>query len=811
MQLIYVHYNFSRFQLFIVFITYIKICNCFVIACDFKNSNFGFGDYTTCEPRLFDTTTDKFVSSVIAWPLNRQVDSIRQLYIERGNTVYFPANLHKYFPHLEVVKLYNSRVKFLDNFDFRFLTALKFLNLEQNDIEVLQSDLFLFNLQLLELHLQKNKLKFIGARLLLPLMKLKIARFNENVCIDESADNTTSLTALKRLLDDNCASPEFLVKKNAEFIKRVVESSYTIADLTSEVKKLDVKLRETNSSLIFCENENESLNDKKFKVEMKLRKESVALRKAQSGLRTTTQLNDDLTVENVKLNNELKLEKLRTAEAAENSQFESYNHSMDCQNGGVDVLKLKFDNNKLVKENQLLKAFKDEVEKEWRSVSLSCEFVIWSGYACQANSLKVRTDDSDIMKVDGKHEGRKTNFDVKTFVISSQDVRTTFLPVNIGSIFPRLENLIAQDSKVVFIKRRNFDDLNALETLALDHNQIEKIPSDAFSDLETLLKIDLSHNKLKALDRGTFKNLKKLKVLIVNNNQIEKLSASLLKFNNKLAIIAMENNNIKYIGNSMLKGLENLKLVNFDKNVCIDGEFSGTSLKEIDVRITSHCTPPTEIYCNFGANFCKVVDLIIENENTRIMEIHGTHQRGKSNNDITELSILNQNVPHFPLGFGKFMKNLKKIFVKNSMLTAVDENDFESMNQLMQLTLSENEIQVVSEEAFQKVKASIEVIDLSGNKITQLEEKTFKNLMKLKVLKMNGNKIEKLSSNLFIDNVNLEEVFLNKNVLKSIGPYIMNSLRKLRIADFTENTCIDQKFPEMQLQTLKLKILEQCQ
>lgn len=278
----------------------------------------------TCEPRLFDTTTDKFIDSVIAWPLTRQVDKTQQLYIEKANTVYFPGNLNKFFPNLEAVKLFESRVKFLENFDFRFLAKLKYLSLEKNDIEVLQSDIFLFNKELIEVNLKSNKLKFIAPRLLVPLTKLKIAKFNDNVCIDESADNSISLNALKRPLDDNCPTPEFLVKKNAEFIKKVVSFNYTIADLTSKNDKLETTLKETTTSLLTCENESESLSEKKFKVEMKLWKESSALKKVKNELRVTSQLNDDLTIENVKLNNELKREKLKTSEA-ESSPFKNLN------------------------------------------------------------------------------------------------------------------------------------------------------------------------------------------------------------------------------------------------------------------------------------------------------------------------------------------------------------------------------------------------------------------------------------------------------------------------------------------------------
>ena len=792
----------------IVFIASVNVCKSFHIACDHKEGDFGFGELKTCEPRLFDTHAHKFVESVISWPLNRPVSQIQQLYVLRGNSVFFPGNLHKFFPNLEVVKIFSSRLKFIDNYDFRFLMTLKYLDLEQNEIEVLQSDLFQFNLLLIKVNFRKNKLKFIGARLLEPLKHLTTARFEENTCISDGAERADKMLELQRSIEINCGPNEFLVQKNAEFIKQVVNFNYTIGDLTLKVTMLEKNSKHLNESFINCENESESLSETKFKVEMKLRRESMALRKAENELKIATQSNDDLTIENVKLNNELKREKMKIPDRF---PVEKYNFTGNCQSGEVETFKLKFENSRFSKENQLLKSFKDEIEREWRSVTLNCEFVLWSSYTCQVSSLKIRTDDTEIVKVDGKHENRKSNFDVRTFVISSQDVRTTFLPINIGSIFPRLGHLFAQNSKIVFIKRRNFDNLLNLDTLMLDHNQIENIPKETFNDLENLEKIDLSHNRVIILDRNLFKTLKKLKILMISDNQIENLSANLLKFNLKLEIIAMENNQIKFIGNMLMKTLSNLKFVNFQENVCINGDFSGQSLQYIDSRASTHCTPPTDIYCKFEQNSCKVVDLAIENENTKIMEIIGNLPRGKSLIDVITLSIIDQNVLHFPHGFGKFMKNLDKIYVKNSKLTAVDDNDFDDMNQLVQLFLGDNEIQTVSEDALQKVKSSIEVIDLSSNQIIQFDGKTFKNLLKLKILKLDRNRIEKLNSNLLVDQINLEEFYVNGNKLKSIGPYIMNNLRKLKLADFSSNVCIDSKFPLMQMQVLKLKILEQCQ
>lgn len=783
------------------------------MTCDFKNSDVGFGHFTTCEPNFFDTAKDKTLESIISWPLNKDQNEFTQLYSEHQNVIHFPANLHSKFPNLEALKFWSSKVKFVDTFDLRGLTKLRFLSLDDNEIEVLQTDLFLYNSQLEEVHLKNNKLKYIAIRILTPLTRLKVANFRNNVCVDDEAASLTSLEAFKRKLDAQCSAPEFLVKKNSEFISKLVDFNYTIADLNSSNIKLQAEIRMRNQSLDACEDENEDLNEKKFKIEMKYRKESSALKKLQNEFKISQGLSDELTIENVKLNNELKRLNQRISEAS-TDMIDFSGGVRWNETGGTDLHRIKSENTRIMKENQMLKSFKDEVEKEWRSVVLECVFVSWGGYTCQTNSLKIRTDEAEIVKVNGKHEGKKTNFDVKTFLISSQDVRTTFLPANIGSTFPKLRAFIAQESKVVFVKRGNFDDLNNLEVLLLDHNQISDIPLDTFNDLDNLVKLDISYNRMTKVDKDVFSKLKKLKFLLMNNNLIEKLSAKIFKSNQQLEIVSLQNNRIKYIGGSMLRSLTKLKLLSMNENVCIDEEFSEATLKQFDIRSMSHCTPPTDIECKFvvasSSYACSVVDLTVENENTIIKEVNGVHLRSKSNADVSALSIVDQNVQHFPVDFGKFFPRLKKILVKNSQLTTIDDNSFDLMTEVVEIEIIENELTFLSDETFQKLKNSIEIINLSNNKISKVDTKTFNNLQKLKVLNLGSNKLQTLNSNLFNHNMNLEELRLNKNSLKSIGAHLMNNLKSLKAADFTENVCLNQKFPDISLHSLKLKILEDC-
>lgn len=811
--------SISSFQALLTIQFIVNYSQSFVITCNFgENHDVGFGEFDTCEPSIFDTERDKFINSVLTWPLNENLADIKQFYVEYKRGIFFPGNLHQWFPNLESIRMKKSRVKFLDNFDMKGLVKLRFLSLPDNDIEVLQVDLFASNTQLEEIYFNNNKLKFISSRILSPLRHLRAADFRGNICIDANATAITEIDKLKRNLDDGCSAPEFLVKKNAEVIKKLVDFNYTIADLTLSKLNLEADIAAANQTLATCELENETLNDKKSKVEMKLRKDSAALKRIQNEIKSIKESNDELTSDNVMLVKKVERAKVEISLMEERFEEEFLSNQSDsgvnCKERSTETHRLKFENSRLSAQNKDLKAFKDDREKEERSLNVRCEFVVWDDYTCQTNSLKIRIDKTEIVKVEGKHESRKTNEDVKTFVISSQDVRTDSLPINIGFIFPRLKTLIAQNSKIVFIQRLNFDSLN-LEGLILDHNRIIELTSDTLTDLENLVTLDLSFNRIEKLHKETFRKLGKLKFVTMNDNRIEKLSASTFKGNLQLEIVSLANNKIKYIGSSMLEHLTTLKYANLLGNICIDGIYTTASIKEFDARVMSQCTPPTDIYCKFEAATvsehysCNVVDLLVENENTMILEVNGMHVKGHSNDDISELSIVDQNVLNLPIGFGKFFIKLRKFSVKNSKMTTIDVKSFKSMSNLKVLSIVKNDISLVPDEGLQNLK-NLEIIDMSSNKIAQIADRSFRNLGKLKVLMLNGNKLTTLSSNLLIDNVKLEEFHVRRNKLTSIGARLINDLGNLKLADFTENSCINEKFPDSDLQTLKLKILEKC-
>lgn len=97
------------------------------------------------------------------------------------------------------------------------------------------------------------------------------------------------------------------------------------------------------------------------------------------------------------------------------------------------------------------------------------------------------------------------------------------------------------------------------------------------------------------------------------------------------------------------------------------------------------------------------------------------------------------------------------------------------------------------------------------NKLKYLEKSDLKEFGKLRFLYLYSNQLEVLQSDVFQNNPALEYVSFFNNRLMYIGSNILVPLKRLKIAYFNKNICIDkQATTDQGLSELKLEISHQC-
>ena len=92
---------------------------------------------------------------------------------------------------------------------------------------------------------------------------------------------------------------------------------------------------------------------------------------------------------------------------------------------------------------------------------------------------------------------------------------------------------------------------------------------------------------------------------------------------------------------------------------------------------------------------------ILTPEAAEISGISGEHeQRWRTNDDVTGFYSGNRKLHYFPRGLEKFFKNLNAIYIGTSGLKEIHQADLKSLTNLIYLSLSNNEIEVIEEGLF---------------------------------------------------------------------------------------------------------------
>lgn len=203
--------------------------------------------------------------------------------------------------------------------------------------------------------------------------------------------------------------------------------------------------------------------------------------------------------------------------------------------------------------------------------------------------------------------------------------------------------------------------------------------------------------------------------------------------------------------------------------------------------------------------------------NVTVSQVKGNHIKGKSNSDIVELVIKDQNASFVPINVKDYFPNIISYEVKNSSLTDIARNYFAGLKKIETVVLVNNLLKTLNSDVFNDLN-NLKHIRLSGNQLTKLHfklfannadlevimfdnnaidfvhELLFENLVNVKELYLQNNKIVDLRDRTFRKNKNLELLDLSNNKLKSIGPKLFEGLENVKTFDFSNNTCVQNGF-----------------
>ncbi|XP_046684334.1 uncharacterized protein LOC124370060 [Homalodisca vitripennis] len=270
-------------------------------------------------------------------------------------------------------------------------------------------------------------------------------------------------------------------------------------------------------------------------------------------------------------------------------------------------------------------------------------------------------------------------------------------------------------------------EMNNLEELYMSENKLYVLKGDVFTNLTSLVVLDLRGNCLNSLEETVFQGLHKLQRLDMSENNVVSLAPATFQFLSNLIALSLS-------GNSNLGNLQNVEDASF-----LFG--TGQRLQVIDASKTNLTRIPSTL--------TRSVRKLIISDN-----LIGGIQCG--------------DLDSYPL--------LQTMQISNNLISDIEEDALGRLDFLSNLLLSGNKLTVIPK----SLPNQLQIFDLRCNSIEKLTKYDFLGLQKLQVLLLSRNKITIIEDGAFGQLTTLEVLDLSHNPIKSLSRTSFLGPRKLR-------------------------------
>lgn len=244
--------------------------------------------------------------------------------------------------------------------------------------------------------------------------------------------------------------------------------------------------------------------------------------------------------------------------------------------------------------------------------------------------------------------------------------------------------------------------------------KVQDLPDNLFGKNQELQSLHLKKTLLRVFRPNWFSGLKSLLRLDLSGNLFTSLPSEAFQPLMKLQSLTLSSNNVSQLANDTFNGLSQLLVLRLNRN----------SLQDLPAG----CFDDLE--------------------------------------NLEELSLHDNSIAHLPKDlFSKTLK-LKKLYVSNNKLRSLSHGIFLNLPLLSQISLYENHLETLGPGVFGPMP--LQELWLYDNKLSTLEEDTFRNLTHLRLLVLSRNRIHHVSGRAFTGLVQVGEVSLHTNLLTTL-------------------------------------------
>ncbi|KAE9412961.1 hypothetical protein Angca_004648, partial [Angiostrongylus cantonensis] len=283
--------------------------------------------------------------------------------------------------------------------------------------------------------------------------------------------------------------------------------------------------------------------------------------------------------------------------------------------------------------------------------------------------------------------------------------------------------------------------------LRLEQNQITTIPPKAFHNLRELKRLVLYGNNLTDLPIQAFHGLNNLQILLLNANQLQCLRSGTFDPLTKLNLLSLYDNQIKSISNSTFYKLLNLQTLHLAKNPLICD--CNMHLKEWLAELQeakgietsgARCESPRRVARKRFANLprdkfrCKGSEIYQTHRADQCFIDAGCPQQCECQGTIVDCS--NKGLTEVPSEVPQFATELN---LSNNKITSISSSSgLHRLQNLVKLDLSSNRITNVEDSSLTNIP-SLRELDFSYNELRHFSSSVLNSSNVIEVLKISGN------------------------------------------------------------------------
>uniref|UniRef100_A0A672GIG5 Slit homolog 1 protein n=1 Tax=Salarias fasciatus TaxID=181472 RepID=A0A672GIG5_SALFA len=343
-----------------------------------------------------------------------------------------------------------------------------------------------------------------------------------------------------------------------------------------------------------------------------------------------------------------------------------------------------------------------------------------------------------------------------------------------------------------------FSSYKKLRRIDLSNNQISEIAPDAFHGLRALNSLVLYGNKITELPAGVFDGLSSLELLLLNANKIHCIRATVFKDLENLALLSLYDNKIQSLAKGTFGSLHSIQTLHLAQNpfVCdCNVKWLADFLRSNPIETSgARCASPRRLA---NKRIAQIKSSKFRCSAKEQYHIPGTEDRrlsyecnskpvcpAKCRCEANVVDCSNLRLTKFPEHLPPSTEELR---LNNNDLSVLEATGaFKGLSQLKKINLSNNKICEIEDGAFEGASSAVE-LHLTANHLESVRGSMFRGMEGLRMLMLRNNKISCIHNGSFTGLANVRLLSLYDNQLSTILPGAFDTLPNLSTLNLLAN------------------------